>query len=325
MDYIGNKCPVCDKYFHIHDDIVVCPECGTPSHRECYTKNGGCINKDKHAEGYDYNKDESVYKGGSDGNLICKKCGANNDESAFFCNKCGADLNEIKYTQNPYQNTTRNGSAPDMGPNVIFIDPLAGVDKNVDLGDGITAGEYAKYVNQNTPYFINIFRNIKTFKKSRFNFCGLLFGSIYLLYRKMYKIGALFAALEVAIMIATVYLESYITNSGAFTHLISAYQTANPELVLSQFYALSVYDQTMFFLYTGIAFLDLAITLFIGFCANRIYYNHCKKQIKKIKSKVESADDKDNMLSVKGGVNVALTISLIISNIILSVAPGLFM
>ena len=30
MDFYKYKCPVCNKQFKEGDDIVVCPECGTP-------------------------------------------------------------------------------------------------------------------------------------------------------------------------------------------------------------------------------------------------------------------------------------------------------
>lgn len=33
----GKLCPVCLKRFQENDDIVVCPVCGTPHHRECYS------------------------------------------------------------------------------------------------------------------------------------------------------------------------------------------------------------------------------------------------------------------------------------------------
>lgn len=38
MEFTEYKCPVCDKQFKKGDDIVVCPECGAPHHRECYEK-----------------------------------------------------------------------------------------------------------------------------------------------------------------------------------------------------------------------------------------------------------------------------------------------
>ena len=44
MDYRGQHCPICGKEFCDGDDIVVCPECGTPYHRECYKTAGHCVN-----------------------------------------------------------------------------------------------------------------------------------------------------------------------------------------------------------------------------------------------------------------------------------------
>ena len=121
MDYIGNKCPVCDKYFHIGDDIVVCPECGTPHHRECYENLSKCANDNLHSQNYDYAKDDK-----NDGNsdvAICKKCGYQNDKQAFFCNKCGFPLNENAQNSQangmPFQNQNVNPNNQN-GQNVNF-------------------------------------------------------------------------------------------------------------------------------------------------------------------------------------------------------------
>lgn len=50
----GYICPVCMKKFTKNDDIAVCPECGTPHHRECYLKNGKCAMEGIHAD-YEWN------------------------------------------------------------------------------------------------------------------------------------------------------------------------------------------------------------------------------------------------------------------------------
>ncbi|MDR0197131.1 MAG: hypothetical protein LBI36_02790 [Oscillospiraceae bacterium] len=47
----GEQCPVCSERFADADDVVVCPECGTPHHRSCYLGNGDCANGSRHAEG----------------------------------------------------------------------------------------------------------------------------------------------------------------------------------------------------------------------------------------------------------------------------------
>ena len=43
MEFTQYNCPVCEKKFENGDDIVVCPECGTPHHRECYDSLGRCF------------------------------------------------------------------------------------------------------------------------------------------------------------------------------------------------------------------------------------------------------------------------------------------
>ncbi|MBR1725011.1 MAG: hypothetical protein IJ723_08375, partial [Ruminococcus sp.] len=47
--YIGEKCIVCGEAFAEHDDIVVCPDCGTPYHRACWQEKGSCINDELHS------------------------------------------------------------------------------------------------------------------------------------------------------------------------------------------------------------------------------------------------------------------------------------
>lgn len=56
MSRFTNKlCPVCRERFHDGDDIAVCPECGTPHHRECFLKNKKCGVEEYHAEGFVWN------------------------------------------------------------------------------------------------------------------------------------------------------------------------------------------------------------------------------------------------------------------------------
>ena len=54
MFFNEKKCDGCAEIMHEGEDIVVCPECGTPQHRECYNKNNACVNAHLHAEGFDW-------------------------------------------------------------------------------------------------------------------------------------------------------------------------------------------------------------------------------------------------------------------------------
>ena len=83
MEFTQYKCPVCNEQFKSGDDIVVCPECGAPHHRECYENNGHCFYEDKHSEDFSFEEIYSENKVDSEstenGTVICKKCGFEND------------------------------------------------------------------------------------------------------------------------------------------------------------------------------------------------------------------------------------------------------
>lgn len=323
MDYIGKKCPVCDKYFHVGDDIVVCPDCGTPSHRECYVANGRCINFDKHKDEYDYTSDTDQNTENEEGIVICKKCGTQNEDELFFCKKCGTPLNENQQTNNnPYSSQQTYGQ-PFMGmnPEMLIIDPLGGVKPETDFGDNITAGECAKFVKQSTQYFITVFNSIKNFSKSRFNFCAFLFGGGYLLYRKMYKLGTLFTVFQ-ALVIAAGF---YFTNAAVYADVFNAYMYGDFASVPHHLSQLGSFDMTLLAAYSISSILVFVMKIVLGICTNKMYFRHCKKQINKIKSDVSASTQMDTVFAKKGGVNVPLATSLLISYMILSYIPHFFL
>ncbi len=336
MDYIGNKCPACDNYFHAHDDIVVCPECGTPMHRECYLSLGKCVNFDKHAQGYDYQEDIKKSQAPDDESLLtCPKCNTKNPSNAFFCSKCGNALQENKSGQDqpnfnqspfgiPFTGQYPNGTNQMPNPNVIMFDPLAGVSPHADLGDDVTVSEAAKFVKQSTPYFITIFNSIKNFSKSRFNFCAMFFSGGYLLFRKMYKIGSFITAIQAAMIILDIYLSYYITTSSAFSKFFEAVYSYDTNAAMLHMSNLQGKDLYMLLLYYAISALMLIMSVVIGACANRMYFAHCKKQINIIKKETDDKKKRDELLQKKGGVNLPLAISLWLTYIIVSYLPVFF-
>ena len=52
----GQKCPVCDAYLFDNDDVVFCPECGAPHHRECYHSIGHCAFESTHGTEQQYKR-----------------------------------------------------------------------------------------------------------------------------------------------------------------------------------------------------------------------------------------------------------------------------
>ena len=170
MEFKGLKCPVCDIPFKDGDDIVVCPECGAPHHRECWEEENRCAFADKHGDDFDYERDTD----NKSDITVCPNCGGENARNAFYCSKCGTPLNTSS-GQTDYQYQNQNNT----NPFASAFDPMAGVSPEEDMG-GVTAGELAKYVSNNTPYFMNVFNKIKTFGRSRFSFCAFAFSYSHL-------------------------------------------------------------------------------------------------------------------------------------------------
>ncbi len=76
----------------------------------------------------------------------------------------------------------------------FVFDPLGGVNPNEPI-DGVPAGDVAKFVQGNTQYYIPTFLGLSRFKRNRFNFSAFFFTGIWMLYRKLYKIGTIMSVL----------------------------------------------------------------------------------------------------------------------------------
>lgn len=53
--FVNKICPVCKAPFTENADIVVCPVCGTPHHRACYTARNKCALEELHEKGFVWN------------------------------------------------------------------------------------------------------------------------------------------------------------------------------------------------------------------------------------------------------------------------------
>lgn len=341
MDFNKYKCPVCNAQFRQGDDIVVCPECGAPHHRECYEKEGHCFYKDKHSKDFSFENEQQAGGFGentgnnADGEVICKICGHSNDSTLFYCEHCGApllkdnqqnknsadngnippDFNGMPFGQNP-----QNGSIP-----FIAFDPMAGFKADERIAENVTAGEVSKFVGKNTNYFMRIFGSILRSNKSRFNFASAILPGAYMLYRKMYAIGIFVSVIVIALLAGTLFVQTtpqfteayniYIENYNAV--LTSGYGGANFNDLFS---GMTSENLLYFFLPYIFGAVRFAVMLICGFTTNRKYYKHCIKKISSIKSYAESFDKEaeeesattkskiNEQIENKGGVNLALAV-----------------
>ncbi|MBQ1436780.1 MAG: hypothetical protein IIZ07_02460 [Ruminococcus sp.] len=88
MEFKNYKCPVCDQRFKSGDDVVVCPECGAPHHRECYESCGHCFYKDKHSEEFSFEEayvQEHINDPDAHRNtIVCPRCKKRKPRSLFL-------------------------------------------------------------------------------------------------------------------------------------------------------------------------------------------------------------------------------------------------
>ncbi len=281
--FIGEECPYCNNEFTSDDDIVVCPECGAPYHRNCYKLIGHCVFENKHTVGEVW---KSKNKEFANEKKVCPHCKCLNNIDALFCEKCGLNLekddsrakSDDSFHKNPNSSTTEKN----LNSKAIFslmLDPLGGINKNEDF-EGLSAVELADYVGSSSSYYMPQFKKIKDKEKYKFNFSAFLFSSLWFFYRKQYLKGII-----VAIVLSIFSVYDLICN---LAYLVEpSYQITRLGLVISY---------VSYFLYLGSKVL-------ISIHANKIYYKHCIKKIKKIKLKLEGNEKINLKLKSGGGVS----------------------
>ena len=67
-----------------------------------------------------------------------------------------------------------------------------------ELAQGVTFGDASKVVKQNTAYYMTVFRYMKQTRRNKFSVCAFFFSGPWMLYRKMYKAGAVVTLLVFA-------------------------------------------------------------------------------------------------------------------------------
>ena len=188
--YENDRCPVCSKPFEQGDDIVTCPECGTPHHRECYKDYGGCKNRSLHGEDF-------VYK---------RNSGEGADPALEKVHKNIPFLRELPFEEDAksseyYEPDNAEASdKPEENTEIAQIAPeVTEAEDNADKIDGVATEDVASVIAVNSVKFIPKFRRNKMLN---WNWSAFFFGPYYLFFRKMYVQGAVFIALEYGFRLA---------------------------------------------------------------------------------------------------------------------------
>lgn len=304
--YTGNHCPVCEQAFTDEDDIVVCPDCGTPYHRACWQKVGACMHKSEHAAGFEWQPEFGPEADKAAHEATCPNCGTHNTPGAVRCSHCGCPLPKDDgaanakaddeksvpiYARDPSA-VNRNRTAP--GPHIDAYG--AGADGGIyrrELGpedtiDGIKAKDWAAYVGRSPMYYLmQFFRMSMTKQKVAVCLSAFLFGPAYLFYRKMWKEGLLTALLTVALSVP------------AFIEIIA---TFNPDL----FGAMPLGWLPVAANICAVA--SWALNIIMGLFAVSWYRKSAKQNIERIYADYPEGDARTDALLQKGGTNILAAI-----------------
>lgn len=279
FNYTGHTCDVCNEKFTAQSDVVVCPECGTPHHRECYRQLGHCVNEAKHAEGFEYSAPQPA---ANPNTLTCPKCGAVNPKDVAFCESCGISLADGNHQSRTSPEEFRQQAKS------TFVPPVVPVGMEGEI-DGVTLKDMALYIGPSYAYYIHGFKRIEKEPKTRiFCWSAFFFDGIYFLYRKMW--------LE-AILVLLVGLVLGIPSTIVMMETMGVISSSSP-LMFSNI------DLVM----TVCSVLSMMLKMWLAFIAVPRYQKKVVKDLKKIKATSQTTAEYYQTVVNKSGPSRAVLV-----------------
>jgi hypothetical protein len=309
--YTGVKCAVCGKVFTDDDDVVVCPECGVPYHRECWQIENKCLYEARHGEVAE-NADRSGENDGEQTHepIRCARCGAQNDDDRMFCVQCGMPLTnsgeERPFNEIPNSNNAQFGGANRQfnGQPNGFGMPVQQIKLTEDSDlDGIRLGDFYDYTGRKSLSLIaNFVKFAKTGTKISINVVALFFPEFYFFYRKMKKEGIFFLIMSFILSIPTLI---YYGQEGTIGTVLF---TTSLNLKSSSFAAIT----------NLCSVLSTLLSILAGFFANFMYYKQARKDIGEIRAACDDETAARVKIKERGGTSwlgvlVCFTLSMMLT------------
>lgn len=198
----NEKCAACGMKFFDDEDIVVCPECGAPYHRECWDRIGTCVHSAEHGS-YEWQGENEVLR---------------------------EHLENVEHAENQKYENTNDGFE------IIHVDSydeyreimdkkLLEQQKDFDSIDGVTAEELLKFIGKNGYYYLPVFNDMRKNNKSmKLNFAAFLLFPIHCFYRRMNLFGVIMLFLLLFTTEAKILLSHFAEQLGlSDSNLLTAY------------------------------------------------------------------------------------------------------
>lgn len=298
MDLKYVQCPYCLKPFEEGDDVVVCPECGTPAHRACWKQNGHCLYENKHASGfvwqipYSKEREEAEQK-------------AREEEAARkTAQTFGSGGRDTRPDGLPFDNEYGNyasyttGDHGEMKPTMRVIGP------EEMLGD-FRVREYGDVIQKNkNKYIPKFFMMDRTKRNFVGNFAAFIAPTLWSAYRRMYGVAILLVLLQ--FLVPLIALDSVVEYYSEAATLAREYVMTNAADEEAAEQAMSALIEKMPQPPVALQinhYIIMAIHVLMGIFANTLYKKRCEQLLTKAKA-IENANERSVFLKRRGGTSV---------------------
>lgn len=306
MKYYENEsCIGCSEKFKRGDEIVVCPECGDPYHKECFEKIEHCKHENLHGE-YEYTNNRLKALEHMNNRENCKREEVLDKQECSFCQKLNdSDAESCTNCGMPF--------SADVG-NLFF-----GKSKVIGKGelDGINIKDWIAFLGQNALSYILKFHAISKKKYSiiRFNISAFLFQEVYFFYRKMYSTGILFFLIKLlgTSLIYFSFMPEALRNEvfNLFNSAVLGFITLDFTLFFDIENKFNIWISSTPQILNSMLIFNFILSYIMGFLASRIYRRVCIKRIKSVEKNIyKNEEDYRNVLAQKGSVNHVLAMVL---------------
>lgn len=291
--YYGCPCEGCGKPLTLRDDIVVCPDCGAPYHRDCYEKLGVCLHSAAHKAGYEWKfpyKDEELRTCPSCGELTlrseqrCRCCGAlMTEESAEPSRRAGGSAGSGSFD---YDRFYAQNLRPDSGnPEAYVRRSFQAAFGKDGLMDGISYNDWSAYIGPSASSYMAGFSRMQLqHSKVSMSFSALLFGSFYFFYRKAWKPAFAFMTAELLLTVPTMLAMMQISGSSLMP---------------------SISSSTLIILSRAASALSFVLMVVRGLYAKWLYRKSSVARIQRIQKEFPDPEKRRAVLSAQGGVSLA--------------------
>lgn len=262
------SCALCHAYLFEEDDVVYCPVCGAPHHRECYNSIGRCALEELHGTEQQYDK-------------IKRK--EETEPKTFEEDKAKTE------------NYDKNESFKSRFENGYYFDLLGGIPKDYQIDNGVTANEAKNFVISNTMRYIPKFAKLSKYKKASWNFMAFLFPCGWFLSRKMYKYGIVTGLLSIISTLFSLPLNNVLVNLGIMDSV--SYYDMMQGLMENMS---NINPAVIFVAFIGM-WISIATSIICGIFGDYIYKTHTVNTIKQIKA---NSNDLERDFRKKGGVSL---------------------